>query len=433
MRDPYSILGVRRDAGSDEIKAAWRSKAKTSHPDQNRDDPNATQRFAEIGQAYDVLKDKDKRSRYDQRLSQMESMKREQTIMQQREEARAAAERARQAKANAERIMADLARIEAEKAKAEKAAEALNAKVETARAKAKAAEAQAASAAKAQASAQQANAQQANAQQAGAQQSNPSAQEQASSASGATATDTAAHTTETPHPEHGAATDAAKDATEAPFTAKSDSSKKPDDAGIAEPAPSGIFALPVIGLITSLLVRRNRKPAPVLEKAPDLTVEAIIAVEDLLHQNVISLHLSDGRDLRLPLEPGHTDGTIVRMEGKGLKLPNMLPGDVLATLRVLKGGPCTVDGYDIRCTLKLPLEDAVLGCEASVEGPSGPIKVTVPAWSGSEQPIRIENQGLPIGPIERGALLVDLRITLSDTPNEKLRDLMKVMKHGLFL
>lgn len=425
MRDPYSILGVRRDAGSDEIKAAWRSKAKTSHPDQNRDDPNATQRFAEIGQAYDVLKDKDKRSRYDQRLSQMESMKREQTIMQQREEARAAAERARQAKANAERIMADLARIEAEKAKAEKAAEALNAKVDAARAKAKAAEAQAASAAKAQATAQQAGTQQGN-----AQQSNASAPEQANSTSGA---DAAAQSAESPQAEHGAASDSSKDATEPPFGAKQDSSKKTDDGGIAEPAPSGIFALPVIGLITSLLVRRNRKPAPVLEKAPDLTVEAIIAVDDLLNQNVISLHLSDGRDLRLPLEPGHTDGTIVRMEGKGLKLPNMLPGDVLATLRVLKGGPCTVDGYDIRCTLKLPLEDAVLGCEATVEGPSGPVKVTVPAWSGSEQPIRIENQGLPIGPNERGALLVDLRITLSETPNEKLRDLMKVMKHGLFL
>lgn len=421
MRDPYSILGVRRDAGSDEIKAAWRSKAKTSHPDQNRDDPNATQRFAEIGQAYDVLKDKEKRSRYDQRLSQMESMKREQTIMQQREEARAAAERARQAKANAERIMADLARIEAEKAKAEKAAEALNTKVEAARAKAKAAEAQAATAAKAQASAQQAN----------AQQNTASAPEQANASAGAT--DAAAQASEASRPETGTAPDSNKDTAETPFTAKQESSKKPEDSGAADPAPSGIFALPVIGLITSLLVRRNRKPAPVLEKAPDLTVEAIIAVEDLLNQNVISLHLSDGRDLRLPLEPGHTDGTIVRMEGKGLKLPNMLPGDVLATLRVLKGGPCTVDGYDIRCTLKLPLEDAVLGCEATVDGPSGPVKVTVPAWSGSEQPIRLENQGLPIGPNERGALLIDLRITLSETPNEKLRDLMKVMKHGLFL
>jgi DnaJ-class molecular chaperone len=424
MRDPYSILGVRRDAGSDEIKAAWRSKAKTSHPDQNRDDPSATQRFAEIGQAYDVLKDKDKRSRYDQRLSQMESMKREQTIMQQREEARAAAERARQAKANAERIMADLARIEAEKAKAEKAAEALNAKVEAARAKAKAAEAQAATAAKAQqTTAQQAASAQPNgAQQNGPQPTNTAQPNGSQQASGAAAPDPAAPA----DVEDIATSDTAKDTADSPFAPK-------PDGGAAEPAQTGIFALPVIGLITSLLVRRIRKPAPVLEKAPDIMVEATIAIDDLLQQNTISLHLSDGRDIRLPLEPGHTDGTIVRMEGKGLKIPGMLTGDVLATLRVLKAGPCTIDGYDIRCPLKLPLEDAVLGCETTVDGPSGPVKITVPAWSGSEQSIRLENQGLPIGGNERGALVVDIRVVLSEKPNEKLTDLMKVMKHGLFL
>ncbi len=417
MRDPYSILGVRRDAGSDEIKAAWRSKAKTSHPDQNRDDPNATQRFAEIGQAYDLLKDKEKRSRYDQRLSQMEAMKREQTIMQQREEARAAAERARQAKANAERIMADLAKIEAERAKAEKAAEALNAKVESARAKAKAAEAQAETAAKAQSSAQNPNSQQNNTTTSGPADAAPADPAAAASANGAEHVDASADN---------------KAQTDAPLNARSDSGKKPDDSAAADSAPGGIFALPVIGLISSL-VRRIRKPAPVLEKAPDIMAEATIAIDDLLRQNTISLHLSDGRDIRLPLEPGHTDGTIVRLEGKGLKIPGMLTGDVLASLRVMRTGACTVDGYDIHTVLKLPLEDAVLGCDTTIEGPSGPVQVSIPAWSGSDQSIRLENQGLPISENERGALVVDIRITLAETPNEKLRDLMKVMKHGLFL
>ncbi|OLP45888.1 J domain-containing protein [Rhizobium oryziradicis] len=438
MRDPYSILGVRRDAGSEEIKAAWRSKAKTSHPDHNQDDPGATQRFAEIGQAYDVLKDKDKRSRYDQRLSQMESMKREQTIMQQREEARAAALRAKQAKANADRIMADLARIEAERAKAEKAAEALNVKVEAARAKAKAAEAQASTAATAQASAQarsqassQANAQtgsqtgsqanaRANGQQAASGPGNSTSSTASSDQTGAPASG------DTNSPDDTAQTRAAD---ESASFAHHDEGKKPEDEA---PAQSRTFGLPVIGLITSF-VRRIRKPAPVMEKAPDITVEATIAVEDLLQQNTITLHLSDGRDVRLTLEPGHTDGSIVRMEGRGLKVPGMHTGDLMATLRVLRAGPFTVDGYDIHRTLTLPLEDAVLGCETQVEGPSGPINITIPPWSGSEQPIRLENLGLPSGPNQRGDLVVDLRIALSEKPNEKLRDLMKVIKHGLFL
>ncbi|MDO9415753.1 DnaJ C-terminal domain-containing protein [Pararhizobium sp.] len=65
MRDPYSILGVRRNAGQDEIKSAWRSVAKALHPDQNQDDPLATQRFAEASRAYEILKDPQMRARYD--------------------------------------------------------------------------------------------------------------------------------------------------------------------------------------------------------------------------------------------------------------------------------------------------------------------------------------------------------------------------------
>jgi len=74
MRDFYSILGVKRDAGTDEIKAAWRTKAKSVHPDQNRDDPQAHNRFAEIGRAYEVLKDPAKRSRYDQQRMKVEAL-----------------------------------------------------------------------------------------------------------------------------------------------------------------------------------------------------------------------------------------------------------------------------------------------------------------------------------------------------------------------
>jgi len=84
MRDPYSVLGVKRSAGQDEIKTAWRSLAKAVHPDQNHDDPNATVRFTEAGRAYDLLRDPDKRSRYDRQqreaeMRRMEQMRRQQT------------------------------------------------------------------------------------------------------------------------------------------------------------------------------------------------------------------------------------------------------------------------------------------------------------------------------------------------------------------
>jgi DnaJ-class molecular chaperone len=65
MADLYSQLGVKRDAGEAEIKKAYRKLAKELHPDKNKDNPKATERFAKVTQAYDLLTDKDKRARYD--------------------------------------------------------------------------------------------------------------------------------------------------------------------------------------------------------------------------------------------------------------------------------------------------------------------------------------------------------------------------------
>ena len=63
--DLYSRLGVKRGATEAEIKKAYRSLAKQLHPDRNKDNPKAAQRFSEVTQAYDLLSDKDKRARYD--------------------------------------------------------------------------------------------------------------------------------------------------------------------------------------------------------------------------------------------------------------------------------------------------------------------------------------------------------------------------------
>ncbi len=64
-RDYYEVLGVGRDAGPEEIKKAYRRLAKQYHPDANRDNPAAQEKFKEISEAYDVLSDAEKRARYD--------------------------------------------------------------------------------------------------------------------------------------------------------------------------------------------------------------------------------------------------------------------------------------------------------------------------------------------------------------------------------
>jgi molecular chaperone DnaJ len=65
QRDPYEVLGVPRDASADEIKSAYRRLARKYHPDVNPGDHEAEEKFKEIGSAYAVLSDPDKRARFD--------------------------------------------------------------------------------------------------------------------------------------------------------------------------------------------------------------------------------------------------------------------------------------------------------------------------------------------------------------------------------
>lgn len=66
MSDPYQVLGVSKDASDDDIKKAYRKLSKQYHPDLNRDNPEATEKFKEVNTAYEILGDKQKRAQYDQ-------------------------------------------------------------------------------------------------------------------------------------------------------------------------------------------------------------------------------------------------------------------------------------------------------------------------------------------------------------------------------
>src|SRR5256884_5632711 len=66
-RDYYEVLGIARNATGEEVKRAYRKLAVKFHPDKNPDDPRAEEKFKELGEAYDVLMDADKRAAYDRR------------------------------------------------------------------------------------------------------------------------------------------------------------------------------------------------------------------------------------------------------------------------------------------------------------------------------------------------------------------------------
>lgn len=415
MRDFYSVLGVKRDAGAEEIKSAWRTKAKSVHPDQNRDDPDANRRFTEVGRAYEVLKDPEKRTRYDQQRDKVEALAREQTIMQQRQNAREAAEKAKIAKANAERILAELARAEAEKAKADKQSQAQS--PVQAQSQAQAPQTAQAKTEKPQPDGTQAQAQ-----------SQPQAQSQAQAqgkphVAGESPEDLVSRI-------FGDTPEAAAAAETLKREAEAEAEKAENDAPSGAAKPASILA--PIELLSSL-VRRIRGVQPPPEKAPDLVVEATVTIDDLLAQKPVPITLSDGRELRVPLEGGVTQGQMVRLKGQGLKLQGMSRGDVVVTLRVAKDEKFTVDGYDLKTALPITLENAVLGCDAKVDTPDGPLDIVVPPWSSSDQVIRIDDLGLPNDEGGRGALVVELRVMLWEKPDDKVTDLMRVMREGLFL
>lgn len=64
-KDYYKIMGLKRDASEKDIKTAYRRLARKYHPDLNKDDPSAEEKFKELGEAYEVLRDPEKRKMFD--------------------------------------------------------------------------------------------------------------------------------------------------------------------------------------------------------------------------------------------------------------------------------------------------------------------------------------------------------------------------------
>jgi DnaJ-class molecular chaperone len=417
MRDPYSLLGVKRSADVSEIKAAWRTKAKSIHPDHNQDDPGAGDRFAEVGQAYELLKDPVRRSRYDRAADK------QQTIMEQRENARQQAERARAAQANAERIMEELARANARRAQANASA-GVNAST-------------GASGAGAQAGARAETAGATGAAAGGADDvierifgSGPAPQakpeEPAKTSESAPGADPAAASTASASAN--TASSAAAAAGTSPGSAGT-SGANSDHVDSLDNKPLPVLA---VDLIASL-VRRIRGTTVAPEKAPDLSVDATVTIADLLQQNTVTVKLADEREVRVPLERGMTEGQVVRLTGQGLKVPQMKQGDLLVNLKLARDAQYRLDGYHIHTALSVSLEDAVLGTEVTLDTLDGSRQVVIPAWSGSDQTIRLEGLGLHTDDDARGDMIVELRILLWEKPDQKVTDLMRHMRHGLYL
>jgi len=106
---------------------------------------------------------------------------------------------------------------------------------------------------------------------------------------------------------------------------------------------------------------------------------------------------------------------------------------VLAKVRFERDELFQPDGHNLKTILPVDIENAVLGCEATADTPTGPVKVQVPPWSGSDRVLVLEGHGLPREDGSRGDLLIELRVMLWDHPDSKVTDLMRSMKEGLYI
>ncbi len=351
MRDPYAVLGVRRTAGQDEIKAAWRSVAKAIHPDHNQDDPTAAERFAEAGKAYELLRDPKLRSRYDYA-----------------------------------RREAELRRMEAMKAKMRPEPEEQPVGAET-------------------------------------------AEEAASQIFGA---EPRARTAR-PAPKPAAAKAPERPAASPEPKPEPAVELKPDAVAKTEPPLMQRAAAPAAELVAAIVRRIRGRAAKTADKVPDLAVDLSVSIQDLIDRQRLSLELPDGEVVKVQIPPGAVDGQTIRLAEQGYRVTGMTRGDVVVTLRVDQSGPFRTNGLDLLTTLPVDLQSAVLGCEHTISTPIGEATVVVPAWSGSDKVIRMEGFGLPGAYGAHGDLLVELRLVLRDTPDDKVTDLMKSLRDGLYL
>ncbi|AFL49207.1 DnaJ-class molecular chaperone [Sinorhizobium fredii] len=348
MRDPYQILGVRRGAGQEEIKAAWRSVAKAIHPDHNQDDPLATERFAEAGRAYEVLRDPARRSRYDHarreaELRRMEAMKEKMRGPEPAEEPVAAE--------SAEEAISRIFGVDPQPAPS------------------------------------------------GTKASSPRSAEKAGPAAEAK-----------PEP-----------------TAETKQEPAKTEATVRRSAAPGTE------LVAAIVRRIRDRIAKTAEKVPDLVVDLPVSIEEVMNRSRVAMELPDGEMVKVAIPPGAIDGQVIRLKEQGYRVAGMTRGDVVATLRVRQDGPFRTQGLDLATTLPLDLQDAVLGCETRIETPSGIATVVVPAWSGSDKVIRIPGKGLKGPDGESGDLLVELRLVLHEKPDDKITDLMRSQRDGLYL
>jgi curved DNA-binding protein len=157
----------------------------------------------------------------------------------------------------------------------------------------------------------------------------------------------------------------------------------------------------------------------------DLEQPVTISLQEA-YQGTSRVLQRDGRNLEVKIPPGARTGTRVRLSGQG-ETGYGQAGDLYLAVRVEPNPAFQRTGADLRTDLDVDLYTAVLGGEAQVPTPAGPVVLTIPAGSQPGQQIRLRGRGMPRlrNPSEHGDLFATLKVQLPTDLTEEQRKLFE--------
>jgi DnaJ-class molecular chaperone len=163
-------------------------------------------------------------------------------------------------------------------------------------------------------------------------------------------------------------------------------------------------------------------------KGEDVAAELSVTLEQVASEEKLRLSLPNGRDVDVVVPRGVVDGQVIRLRGLGSPAGRGAPGDALLTIRILPHARFTPEGADLRVSVEVPLEDAVLGGPIRVPTLTGAVEMRIPAMTSSGRTFRLKGKGLPKKDGTRGDLFATTAIALPAAEDAALTDYAKARR-----
>jgi DnaJ-class molecular chaperone len=164
-------------------------------------------------------------------------------------------------------------------------------------------------------------------------------------------------------------------------------------------------------------------------KGEDVAAELSVTLEQVGAEEKLRLTLPGGRDVDVVVPKGVVDGQTIRLRGLGSPAgPRGTPGDALLTIRILPHQRFTVEGADLRASVEVPLEDAILGGPIRVPTLTGAVEMKIPAMTGSGRTFRLRGKGLPKKDGTRGDLFATTAVALPTAEDPALTEFAKARR-----